>query len=117
MGATFLLPEVVGMATARELLLTGRVVAADEAVELGLAQGVYGDDALLPAVLATARAIARQAPLAIRLTKATLAARPVSLDAALEWEGLAQPITMATADLREGLAAQGERRPPDFSGV
>jgi enoyl-CoA hydratase len=116
MGASYLLPEVVGLATARELLLTGRVVAADEAVELGLAQRVYADDALLPAVLDIAAAIARQAPLAIRLTKATLAARPASLDAALEWEGLAQPITMATSDLREGLAAHAERRPPSFTG-
>jgi enoyl-CoA hydratase len=116
MAATYLLPEVAGIATARELLLTGRVVAADEAVELGLAQRVYADDALLGAVLEVAGTIARQAPLAVRLTKATLATRPTSLEAALEREALAQPITMATADLREGLAAQAERRPPNFTG-
>jgi enoyl-CoA hydratase len=51
------------------------------------------------------------------LTKAALAeGAPVSIEAALQWEALAQPVTMATADLREGLAAQRERRKPEFTG-
>ena len=56
------------------------------------------------------------APVAMRLTKAALRHGPRSYVEAIEWEALAQPITMATADMREGLAAQGERRKPTFEG-
>ena len=116
MAATYLLPEVVGVARARDLLLTGRRVGAEEALAIGLVDGVFDD--LLPNVLDVARGIADSAPIAVRLTKTALAyAGHHSLDAALDWEGLAQPVTMASADLREGLAAQAERRPPRFTGA
>ena len=115
MAATYLLPDVVGPARARELLLTGRRVGAEEALKIGLVNGVFTD--LLPNVLDVARGIAESAPIAVRLTKAALAyAGHQSIDAALDWEGLAQPVTMASADLREGLAAQAERRAPRFTG-
>ena len=116
MAATYLLPEVVGLARARELLLTGRRVAADEALAIGLVSGVAGD--VVAHTLEVANGIADSAPIAVRLTKAALAhAGQHSLDAALDWEGLAQPVTMASSDLREGLAAQAERRPPRFTGA
>jgi enoyl-CoA hydratase len=116
MAATYLLPEVVGLPRARDLLLTGRRVGAEEALSIGLVNGVFPD--LLPSVLSIARTIADSAPIAVRLTKAALAyAGHHSIDAALDWEGLAQPVTMASADLREGLAAQAERRPPRFTGA
>jgi enoyl-CoA hydratase len=114
MAATWLLPEVVGMARAREIFYAGRVVHAGEAVQWGLASAVAED------VVAHATGIAEQiagtAPLAVRLTKAALAHPYRSLAEALEWEAVAQPITMATEDLREGMAAAGEKRPPRFSG-
>jgi len=118
MAATYLLPEAVGPVRARELLFTGRVVDAAEAVRIGLADAVHAPEALLPAALDVARGIAAAAPLATRLTKAALA-RPGHRDVeeALAWEGLAQPVTMASADLREGLRAQAERRPPRFTGA
>lgn len=116
MAATYLLPEAVGLPSARELLYTGRIVDAAEAVSMGLAQRAYADESLLPSVLEIAETVARQAPVAVRLTKAALATRHSSIEAALDWEGLAQPVTMATADLREGLAAQAERRRPHFTG-
>lgn len=112
MAATFLLPEVVGIARARELLLTGRRIDADEALRIGLVSAVHDD--VVAATLDAARGIAESAPIAVRLTKAALAR---SLDAALEWEGLAQPVTMASADLREGLAARAEKRAPRFTGA
>ncbi|HWL35091.1 MAG TPA: enoyl-CoA hydratase-related protein [Frankiaceae bacterium] len=116
MAATYLLPEVVGVARARELLLTGRRVGADEAYAIGLVSGVADD--VLAHTLEVAEGIAASAPIAVRLTKAALAyAGHHSLDAALDWEGLAQPVTMASADLREGLAAQAERRTPRFTGA
>jgi enoyl-CoA hydratase len=117
MAATYLLPDVVGPARARDLLLTGRTVDAAEALQIGLVQAVHEPDDLLPAVLDVARQIAASAPLAVRLTTAALAhAGHRTLEEALQWEGLAQPVTMASADLREGLAAQAERRPPRFQG-
>jgi enoyl-CoA hydratase len=72
---------------------------------------------LLTDALDIAASIAAKGPIATRLTKAALAeGAPVSIEAALQWEALAQPVTMATADLREGLAAQRERRKPEFTG-
>ena len=117
MAATYLLPDVVGPALARELLLTGRTVEAEEALRIGLVSAVHEPDALLPAVLDVAAQIAAAAPLAVRLTTAALAgAGHRSLEESLQWEGLAQPVTMVSDDLREGLAAQAERRPPRFTG-
>lgn len=116
MAATYLLPEVVGESRARDLLLTGRRVDAQEALAIGLVNGVADD--VVAHTLGVARGIADSAPIAVRLTKAALAyAGHHSIEAALDWEGLAQPVTMASADLREGLAAQAERRPPRFTGA
>jgi enoyl-CoA hydratase len=112
MAATALLPEVVGIARARELLYTGRAVGADEALEIGLVSAVHDD--VLAATLDVARSIADSAPIAVRLTKAALSS---SLSGALSWEGLAQPVTMASDDLREGLASRAEKRPPRFTGA
>lgn len=117
MAATWLLPEAVGLPTARELLFTGRSVDAQEALRIGLVQGVYGDDALLEEVAALADTIAATAPVATRLTKAALArGGHRSIADALAWEGLAQPVTMTTRDLAEGLAAAREKRRPQFTG-
>jgi enoyl-CoA hydratase len=116
MATTWLLPEVAGLAVARDLLLTGRSVDAAEAVRLGLVSRVIEDD-LLAEVLTVAGQIAANAPLATRLTKAALAdGGHASFADALRWEGLAQPVTMATADMAEGLAAARERRRPRFTG-
>lgn len=114
MAATWLLPEVVGPARTRELLYTGRSLSAEEALAWGLVSGVSED--VLGAALEVAAGIAASAPVAVRLTKAGLAHGQRSLQEALEWEALAQPVTMATADLREGMAAQAERRAPRFTG-
>jgi enoyl-CoA hydratase/carnithine racemase len=117
MGGTHLLPEVVGEAHAKDLLLTGRVVDADEALRIGLVSRVHPDASFLDEVLATAHEVAATAPIATRLT--TLALRDgghADLESALQWEAMAQPITLATADLQEGIAASKERRSPRFAG-
>ncbi|MCM0619308.1 enoyl-CoA hydratase/isomerase family protein [Nocardioides bruguierae] len=117
MGTTHLLPDVVGHAAARDLLLTGRLVADDEALRLGLVTQVLDDGDFAASALALVRGIAATAPVAARLTKLALARGGHSdLEAALQWEGLAQPVTLATADLAEGLAAARERRRPRFTG-
>lgn len=117
MAATFLLPDAVGPAHARDLLLTGRLVDADEALRLGLVSRVIEQETFLAQVLAAAEEVARTAPIASRLTKLALAGGGhASQDQAIQWEALAQPITMATADLHEGIRAAGERRAPRFTG-
>lgn len=117
MGGTYLLPRVVGEAHARDLLLTGRLVDADEALRLGLVSGVSERDDLLTDALGIASGIAATAPIASRLT--TLALRDGGhrdQETALQWEAMAQPITLATADLQEGVRASREKRPPVFTG-
>ena len=118
MAATYLLPDVVGQAHARELLLTGRTVDAAEALRLGLVSGVHPDETFRDDVLGIAEGIAGTAPIASRYT--TLALRADGhrdLEAAIQWEALAQPITLATEDLQEGIRAAREKRPADFRGV
>jgi enoyl-CoA hydratase/carnithine racemase len=117
MAATYLLPEAVGLAIARELLLTGRAVDADEALRIGLVNGVFDAEDLLDGALAVAARIAGAGPIATRLTKAGLrSGGHASVEDALMYEALAQPVTFATDDLREGLAASRERRTPNFAG-
>jgi len=117
MAATHLLPDVIGPAAARELLLTGRMVDAAEGLRLGLVSQVFDDDAFSTEVAAIAAGIAATAPIPSRLTKVALGKGHDSLETAVQWEALAQPITLATADLQEGIAAAREKRPPAFRGV
>lgn len=117
MASTWLLPEVAGLAVARELLLTGRVLSGEEAVGAGLVNRTFPAESLRAQALAVATTVATRAPIATRLTKLALASGgPASFEAALAWESVAQPLTMATADLQEGVQAARERRPPRFSG-
>jgi enoyl-CoA hydratase len=117
MATTWLLPEIVGTAAARELLLTGRVADAPEMLRLGLCSAVYDDDVLLERTLEHSRAIAAGAPVAQRLHKVALAnGGHASYADALQWEALAQPVTLATKDLQEGLRARAEKRPAVFTG-
>jgi enoyl-CoA hydratase len=117
MATTFHLVEVVGAARARELLLTGRQVTGTEAAAMGLVHQAWPGERLLDDALGVARRIAEAAPIATRLTKAALRGeRASTYEATLEWEGLAQSVTLATEDLHEGLRAARDKRPPSFSG-
>jgi enoyl-CoA hydratase/carnithine racemase len=118
MAATYLLPNVVGEAHARELLLTGRVVDADEALRLGLVSRVVERASFLEDALDTAEGIAATAPIASKLTKLALRdGGHADVEACLQWEAMAQPITLATADLQEGIRAAQEKRAPTFTGA
>jgi enoyl-CoA hydratase len=117
MATTFLLPELVGLGVAREMLLAGRVVTGAEAAGLGLVNRAVPREAVLEEALRVAGSIAEAAPVATRLTKQALRdGGHADFAAALQWEALAQPVTLATEDLQEGLRAQRERRPPRFTG-
>jgi enoyl-CoA hydratase/carnithine racemase len=117
MGATYTLPNVVGEAHARDLLLTGRMIGADEALRIGLVSSVSPDESFLDDVLDTAGDIAATAPVASRLTKVAMRdGGHADFETAIEWEALAQPVTLATEDLQEGVLAARERRSPQFRG-
>ncbi len=118
MAATYLLPNAVGEANARELLLTGRTVQADEARQLGLVSRVFAADDFAGEVEEIAAGIAATAPIPSRYTKVALRdGGHEDFESCVQWEALAQPITLATADLQEGIAAAREKRAPRFDGV
>ncbi len=117
MATTYLLPEVVGVAAARDLLYTGRVIDAAEMLRLGVVSRVLPDVGFTDAIVGIGEQIAGNAPIAARLLKAGLRdGGPTTLEDSIQWEAMAQPITLATTDLQEGLAAAREKRPACFTG-
>ena len=117
MATTWSLPNVAGHAVARDLLLTGRLVSGTEAAELGLVSRALPLDRVLPEAIAAAERIAASAPVATRLTLQALRdGGHATFDDALQWEALAQAVTLATEDLHAGIAAAAARRPPTFHG-
>lgn len=117
MATTWSLPDVAGMAVARDLLLTGRVVTGAEAVGLGLVSGAFAAETVLDEALAAADRVAAAAPVATRLTlQALRGAGHDTVETALQWEALAQATTLATRDVHEGIAAAAARRRPEFHG-
>jgi len=117
MGATWLLPRLVGPAKATELLLTGDTLDGPEAHRIGLVNRVIADDELDRHAHALAERIAGGAPLALASTKATLAeTADAALDDALDREALAQAQSFASEDLKEALRAFAHKRAPQFSG-
>jgi enoyl-CoA hydratase/carnithine racemase len=116
-GGTTRLVRTVGYAKAKELILTGRMIPAAEALRIGLVSEVVPAGSHVDAATRVATEIAGNAPLAVGLAK-----RLVDLGAGTDkhtfqaMELLAQSILLPTADAREGARALAERRPPRFTG-
>jgi len=118
MAATYLLPNVVGAGHARDLLLTGRTVEADEALRLGLVSRVLDPASFTDEIDGIAREIAANAPIATRYTKqALLDGGHADFETCVQFEALAQPATLTSEDLQEGIRAAREKRPPVFRGA
>jgi enoyl-CoA hydratase/carnithine racemase len=116
-GGTYFLPRLVGMAKACELIFTGDLIDAEEALAMGLVSNVVPPEELMPTVRQLARKIALGPPLAIRLAKRALyRSQDSDLRAALEFETYAQNICSETEDAREGIRAFVEKRSPRFTG-
>jgi enoyl-CoA hydratase len=115
-GATYRLPRIVGAGRARELILTGRIIDADEALQIGLVNRVVPDDRVIEEARSTALLIARKGPLALRAAKLALQASLYGTDPGHDAERLAQAILFESDDKREGTTAFLEGRPPRFTG-
>jgi len=116
-GGSQRLVRVVGLAKAKELVMMGSRLTADEAAAIGLLTKVADNEAFGDAVRSFAERLAKQAPIAIRLAKALLnRSGDVPIDAALEMEAMAFGLVTSTEDIYEGLQAFMEKREPKFKG-
>jgi enoyl-CoA hydratase len=116
MAAKWNLPRLIGPARAADLLYTGRLVDAAEALDIGLASRVAGDD-FAGVVDSVAGEIAANGPVALRLLKETLrGTADRTIDEAVAREASAQAQTFTTDDAREGIRAMMEKRAPVFRG-
>ncbi len=117
MGAAYLLPRLVGLGRATEILMLGEQVDAGQAVEIGLAHRVVDDDELAAATGALAARLASGPTLALANTKVALTReQDADLAGALEHEALIQALLMQTRDHAEFHAAFTDKRPPRWSG-
>ena len=116
-GGSWLLPRIVGLQRAKELALTGRIVEAEEAKEIGLVLDLYPDDLVDEAMESLTKALAAGAPVAQMMSKQNLnRAFALDLSQALAAEGQAQAICLSSEDAAEGVTAFLEKRPPRFTG-
>jgi enoyl-CoA hydratase/carnithine racemase len=118
LGASWLLPRLIGPSAAAEIGFTGRMVQADEAERLGLLNRVTGADDLLDQTLAMAKQICANSPGGIRLSKRALQANMEvsSFAGALELENRGQALLTRCDDMTEALEAFKAKRAPNFSG-
>ncbi len=116
-GVTWLLPRLVGLAKARELVFLGERIKGEEAVRIGLANRVLPDEGFVDAARAFALKVAGKAPFSMQLAKEQLnMAAERTLDAALTAELEGMMFVGTTRDWQEGVDAFAEKRAPVFRG-
>jgi enoyl-CoA hydratase len=116
-GGTQRLTRAVGKAIAMDMILTGRMLSAREALGLGLVARVVAKEAWLDEAKRAAAEIAAKGPIAVRLAKEAVdQAFEVPLSAGVEFERRAFYLARASEDATEGLTAFVEKRAPDFKG-
>lgn len=117
-GSAWLLPRLVGMAHACDLLYSGRLVNAEEALQMGLVNRVVPHETLLPTVREVATEMVRQcSPRSIRIMKQQLYGDLFTdLSASMQEADTEMVKSFAAEDFREGVASFVQRRPPRFTG-
>jgi enoyl-CoA hydratase len=116
-GGLIRLPKRVPLAVAYEMALTGDLIDADRAYELGLVNRVVPSDDVLPAALALAERIAKNAPLAVRASKDIMRqAHDMSEEQAWTANDTAFGMIGQTADAMEGAVAFAQKREPNWTG-
>lgn len=115
-GTSWLLPRIVGFGRALEILMTGRFVAADEALRIGMVTEITAESDLLARALESAELICKNSPFGVRMTKQVLQSNvdASSLDAAIALENRNQVLAFQTEDMREAFNAFREKRDPHF---
>lgn len=117
LGLLVTLPRAVGMMRARDMIMTSRKVAAEEALQMGLVSRVVEPDQLMPEAMKAARSLAEGPTVAIGLTKRLLKRTyESSIDDFLGEEALSQAAAMTTDDFLEGITAFKEKRRPSYTG-
>jgi len=117
MAISYILPRVVGVSRAAEMLFSGQLVLGAEAEKIGLLSRALDADEVLKEAMKLATRIASNAPIAVRMTKRTFyeGLGWEVRDAAMK-EAFAQAVTVDTQDAKEGVRALLEKRDPTFSG-
>lgn len=115
-GVTEILPRLIGLAKAKELIITGRRINGTEAERIGLATRVFPDDDFEAGVNDFAAQIASKAPYSIRFAKQLLNNATMDFDARLTNELSALRTCMLTEDWQEGVDAFAQKRAPIFTG-
>jgi enoyl-CoA hydratase len=114
-GGTQRLPRLVGEGQAMKLVLSGELVGADEAAEMGLVDEVHGDDTFDDRVYELAEMMAEKSPVALEFAKKSVkAASRMDLEAGIEYEAELFAQLFATGDKDEGIDAFFEDRDPDW---
>ncbi|MDY6764107.1 MAG: enoyl-CoA hydratase-related protein [Halobacteria archaeon] len=117
-GATQRLPRLVGEGQAMRLILTGEVITAEEAAEIGLVDEVHGDDTFDDRVYEIAGMMAEKSPVALEFAKkAVKAGSRMNLEEGIEYEAELFAQLFATEDKNEGIDAFLEDRDPEWEGM
>ncbi len=116
-GGTQRLPRLVGAAKAKELIMTGDIINAEEALRIGLVNKVVAPGELMTAAYEMANKILKKGPLAVRMAKIVVdQGLDLDLNNAMLLERLAQTFLFASEDRMEGVTSFLEKRPPQYKG-
>ena len=109
------LPRRVGIAKAKELIFSGKMIKADEAKEIGLVNAVYAPEALMDAAKEMAKSFTKNAPIAVKYSKACIdRGMQMDIDDGIALENELFAMCFATEDQKEGMGAFLEKRPANF---
>ncbi|MDY7034505.1 MAG: enoyl-CoA hydratase/isomerase family protein [Thermodesulfobacteriota bacterium] len=118
MAGTHFLPRLVGTSKAYEMMITGDMIDAEEALRIGLVSKVVPHEQLEESTEEYASRLANGAPIAMKLIKkAIFSGTNTTVESAIEYESFAQSLCFESRDFQEGVKAFIEKRPPNFTGM